>query len=80
MDALLLQILRCPHTMQPVQLVADAELQSYNEQIEQRILKHSNGAAVEEKLEAALKRKDCQVLYRVRNGIPIMIWDEAIAL
>ena len=76
----LLNILCCPETHQKIALADAALLQRVNDQIAQNKLTNRAGKPVKEKLEEALVRKDGKVLYPVRQGVPVMLIDEAIAV
>ena len=76
----LLEILCCPETRQPVR-VASAELvESVNRAIRDRRLEAPAGGSKAEALDGGLIREDGKFLYPVRNGIPIMLIEERIAI
>ena len=58
----------------------DLLLDQLNEQIRKGELKTRDGGLVLDLLEEGLVREDGQVLYPVREGIPIMLLSEAISL
>jgi uncharacterized protein YbaR (Trm112 family) len=71
----LLQILRCPETMQKVRIATTEEIQPFTAQTRTR-----SGTQIESPLEQGLIREDGTVLYPIRNGIPVMLMEEAIGL
>ena len=78
-DESLLEILCCPETKQPVVLVDEATIARINEKIATQSLKNRSGEVVEEAIDGGLVREDKQFFYPVRDDIPIMLIDEAIA-
>ena len=74
----LLEILVCPETRQRVRPAAADLLARLNEAIGSGSVANRGGDAVEDPIEAGLVRDDGKVLYRVREGIPIMLIDEPI--
>ena len=79
-DPELLPILRCPESLQPLRLAEDSELQRLLSQARQGTLRNLAGAKVEADFEALLVRGDGKRSYLVRDGIPVMLIDEAVAL
>ena len=79
-DAQLLEILCCPETKQDLALAASSLVEELNRRVEAGTLKNRGGEAVKEKMEAGLLRSDKKYLYPIREDIPIMLIDEAIAV
>ena len=79
-DKELLDILCCPETKEDVSLVEGELIDILNEKIEKGEIKNRAGHPVEEKLDSGLMRQDKKYLYPIREGIPIMLVDEAIPL
>jgi uncharacterized protein len=77
-DNKLVEILRCPTSREPVSVLPKDRLRALNASIEAGELKHADGRPVEEKLETGLITADGARVYPVRDGIPIMLADEAI--
>jgi len=76
----LLEILVCPETKQPLS-VADAEtLERVNQAISGGGLVNQGGDRVKGRIEEGLVREDGDVLYPVKDDIPVMLLDEAIRL
>lgn len=76
----LLDILVCPENRTPVH-EADAELlDKVNAAIAAGTLKNRAGEAVTERIDGGLIREDNKYLYAIRDDIPVMLIDEAIAL
>jgi uncharacterized protein len=79
-DPELLQILVCPETRQAVHEAEPAALARLNAAIAAGSVKNRAGEVVRDALDGGLVREDRRVLYPVREGIPIMLIDEAIGL
>jgi uncharacterized protein YbaR (Trm112 family) len=77
-DPGLLKILCCPETHQLVSEAGHALISELNTQIVSGSLKNRGGKAVSEKLDGGLLRDDGQVLYPIRDRIPILLIEEAI--
>lgn len=80
LDKDLLAILCCPETKQAVGLADDVLIQKVNGAIERGALKNKAEKLVTEKLDGGLIRSDNQILYPVREDIPVMLIDEGIPL
>ena len=79
-DPELLQILVCPESKQSLK-EADADLvRRLNVALAAGSIRNRAGEVAREPLDGALVREDGEFLYPVREGIPIMLIDEAIAL
>lgn len=80
MNSELLSILVCPETKAKLNFVSTDVLNKLNQLIIAHKLKNRAGVVIEQKIEAGLIRADNKILYPIRNGIPIMLLDEGIAL
>ncbi len=76
----LLDILVCPETKQALTLAEVEEVAVINHRIARGELTTRRGAPVTESIDEALIRADRQYFYPVRDDVPIMLIDEAIAL
>jgi len=76
----LLEILVCPETRSAVRPAGHDVLSRVNAAVASGTLQNRGGDAVREPLLEGLLRDDGLVLYPVRDGIPIMLIDEAIPL
>lgn len=80
LDAALLDIVCCPITRQPLELLDAATLDGLNRAIGTGRVENRGGAAVAERLEQALVTRDGKLAYPVRDGIPVLLEDEGIML
>jgi uncharacterized protein YbaR (Trm112 family) len=74
----LLRILCCPVTKVPVRVLPHDQVLLLNEQIAQGVLMYANGRLVEDPVEEALITTDKRIIYRVEDGIPMMLVEMGI--
>jgi uncharacterized protein YbaR (Trm112 family) len=79
-DSLLLEILVCPETKQPISLAGDDVLGRLNAEIDAGRLRNRGGETVTQRITEGLVREDGKILYVVDDGIPVMLVDQAIEL
>lgn len=79
-DADLVNILACPESKEPVALADAALVERVNAAIRAGKVKNRGGDAVTEAIDGGLVRSDGRYLYPIRDDIPIMLVEEAIAL
>ena len=77
-DQKLLHILRCPVTKQKLNSATESELEILNRFSTDQSLKHADGSSVEDTLSAALVTENRQIIYKITNGIPIMLEEQSI--
>ncbi|MFZ5802635.1 MAG: Trm112 family protein [Candidatus Omnitrophota bacterium] len=80
LDPALLAILVCPETKQKLLAADRILLERLNGRIAERRLTDRSGRPVERLLQDALIRADRKILYPIRDGIPVMLAEEAILL
>jgi len=78
MDKRLLDILCCPVSKTPVRPLSKHELEALNTAVTAGKVDSVAGAAVREKISEALITTDGKVIYRVEDGIPVMLPEEGI--
>lgn len=76
----LLKILACPETQQDLALADKKLVQQINAAIGEGKLRNRAQEKVSKKIDGGLVRKDGKYLYPIREEIPILLIDEAIAL
>ena len=74
----LLEILACPEDKSPVHVADAALLEKLNARIRAGSLVTRAGQPVTDALTEALVRADGRYVYAVRDGIPLMLVEEAI--
>ena len=79
MDRKLLDILVCPATRQPLMLLEPAGLDAIKRAIASGGVTRGDGSPQAEPLRAALVTRDRKTVYRVDDGIPVLLAEEAIA-
>ena len=79
-DKDLLAILCCPETKLDVSLADDALINKLNEAISRGLLKNTAQKPVAELLDGGWIRSDRQILYPIREDIPVMLIEEGIPL
>lgn len=79
MDRKLLDLLVCPATRQPLALLDAAGLEQLNRAIAEGRVKRKDDSMQSEPLREALITRDRKTVYRVDDGIPVLLVEEGIA-
>ena len=79
MDRKLLDILCCPASKQPLALLNAAELTALNRAIADGGLRRTDGSNQTESIAEGLITRDHKTIYRIEDGIPVLLADEGIA-
>ena len=79
MDRKLLDILCCPTTRQSLALLDPQALDALNRAIGTGGIKRADDSLQTEPLREALLTRDRKTVYRVDDGIPVLLAEEAIA-
>jgi uncharacterized protein len=77
-DARLLDILCCPVTKVPVRKLSADKLRAINEQVAAGAARFLDGDAISDPLLEALVTQNGTTVYRVDDGIPIMLEERGI--
>jgi uncharacterized protein YbaR (Trm112 family) len=80
LDKELIDILCCPVTKTPVRLLTKDEIDKLNDRIGSEQLRYADGELVDKALQEGLITEDGKTVYRVDDGIPVMLADKGIAL
>lgn len=80
LDRAVLDILCCPLTHMPLEKLAPDRLARLNESIAAGAVKNESKQMLAAPLDAALVTRDGKLAYPVRDGIPVLLIDQAIAL
>ncbi len=78
MDKRLLDILCCPVSKTPVRPLSKHELEALNNAVVAGAVVTVDGTPVHEKIAEALITTDRKVVYRIEDGIPVMLPEEGI--
>lgn len=79
-DPRLLEILCCPLTRQPLQMLDAGRLQALNAAISAGSVKQADGQVLAATWKHALVTANGTRAYRVDDGIPVLLADEAVEL
>ncbi|MDQ3270235.1 MAG: Trm112 family protein [Pseudomonadota bacterium] len=79
MDRQLLDLLVCPVTRQPLELLEQKSLALLNDAIGQGGVVRGDGSARAAPLQQALATRDRARVYPIDDGIPVLLAEEAIA-
>ncbi len=79
MDKKLLDIICCPVTRLPLEILGPDRLGSLNAAIDQGELRNNADEIVKQGLAEALISRDGRLVYPVRDGIPILLEEESIS-
>lgn len=79
MDRKLLDLLVCPTSRLPLAMLEARGLQALNDAIAAGHVARADGSAQSGALREALVTRDRKTVYRVDDGIPVLLADESIA-
>lgn len=79
MDRKLLDLLVCPLTRQPLALLDSRGLQALNDAIQAGAVVRGDGSAQSDAVREALVTRDHRTVYRIDDGIPVLLAEDAIA-
>lgn len=74
----LLEILCCPKTKVPVVMMSTEQLAAVNAHVVGKQLHYVDSSAVDQPLQEGLITEDGQTIYRIDDGIPVMLIDKGI--
>ena len=80
LDRALLDIVCCPVTRSPLELLPERELAEFNRRIAAGRVKSRADTLVAAPLEQALVTRAGKLVYPVRDGIALLLEDEAMSL
>ena len=79
MDRKLLDILACPASRQPLAMLERAGLDALNRAITAGDVRRNDDTAQADTIREALVTRDRKTVYRIDDGIPVLLVEEGIA-
>lgn len=79
MNKKLLDILCCPSSKQSLHLLSSTQLEQLNNAIAAQLVTQLDGQKLTTPLKEALITKDQKLIYRIDDGIPVLLSEEAIS-
>jgi uncharacterized protein YbaR (Trm112 family) len=76
----LLAILCCPETKEELSLLPADAIAQLNQRISQGAIKNKGGQTITEPVDGGLLRRDQQIVYAIRDQIPIMLIEEGLVV
>lgn len=80
LDRRLLEILCCPATRQPLAMLSGAQLDALNRAVDAGQLVCVDGSTIQQRFSTGLITRDGRTVYRVEDGIPVMLVDQGVDL
>ena len=76
----LLAILCCPETKEELSLLPRNLVDRLNQRISRGEIKNKGGQSITEPVDGGLLRRDQQIVYAIRDQIPVMLIEEGIVV